>query len=122
MEFSDKKLNIFQRGILQKCITFLTYTICASIAAFFIDWIDKQWFLAIAKKYYTHEKISEEMLKAFSLIIESRNDPNIFFLILLILICGFLCFVFMRYTAQLNLSSSVTLMKVIEFRKAMESI
>ena len=122
MEFSDKKLNIFQRGILQKCIAFLAYLICASIAAFSIDLINKQWFISVAKRYYTNGQLPEEALKLFSFIMEFRVDTNIFNLAFLISVCVFICFKFVRFIAQLDLLRPVTLDKVIEFRKTMENI
>lgn len=122
MEFSDSKLNIFQRGILQKTFTLLTYAICSSLIALFIEWIDKQWFISTIYEYYHNGKLSEKAAQVFSLVIESRGSIAVLVMIVVIIVCGLLCFVFMRCAAQLNWSSCVTLAKVIEFRKAMEAI
>lgn len=122
MEFSDKKLNILQRGILQKVITLLIYAIGTSILASLIDWIDKQWFISVINEYHNNGKLSEKAVNVFSIVIESRGSIAILVIISIIVIYGILCFIFMRRTAQLNWSYSVVLDKVFEFRNAMESI
>lgn len=122
MEFSDKKLNILQRGILQKVIILLTYAIGTSILASLIDWIDKQWFISVINEYHNNGKLSEKAVNVFSIVIESRGSIAIFVIISILVIYGILCFIFMRRTAQLNWSYSVVLDKVVEFRNAMESI
>lgn len=100
----------------------LTYSVLASIFGFIIDWIDKQWFIFIANTYVAHGKLSEKAANAFSIIINSRKDVHIAYIIFIIIIFGFICFIFIQRSAQLNWSASVTLEKVIEFRKAMEAI
>lgn len=71
MEFSDKKLNILQRGILQKVIILLTYAIGISILASLIDLIDKQWFIYVINKYHNNGKLSEDA-NVFLIVIEPR--------------------------------------------------
>ena len=42
-----QKLNLFQRGILQKCATFFVYLVSFTIGALIIDWLDKLLFTAV---------------------------------------------------------------------------
>jgi regulator of replication initiation timing/uncharacterized membrane protein len=118
----SQKLNIFQRGILQKCATFLVYLVSVSISALIIDWLDKQLFIRLAEEAQRQNLLSPEAARGFTLLIEARESAAIFHIVFVILVCGFVVWLFMRWAATRNWSWPVTLPKAVEFRSAMERL
>ena len=116
------KLNIFQRGILQKCATVLVYLFSIGLGAFILDWIDKRLFIRLAEEARQKEILSEKATGGFIALIEARNSTAIFAIILVGLGCGLIGWLFMRWAAKRNWSWPVTLPKTVEFRSAMERL
>jgi uncharacterized membrane protein len=116
------ELNILQRGILQKCATFLVYLVSVCAAALMIDWLDKQLFIYLAKEAQRQNLLSPEASRGFTLLIEARDSTAIFYIVLVILACGFVVWFFMRWVATRNWSWPVILPKAVEFRSAMERL
>ena len=75
---SSTRLTIFQRGIAQKCIVFCTYIISITVTALILDWLDKKTFLNIVHEVNAQGSISEQVVNAFTILIESRE--GMFFL------------------------------------------
>ncbi len=65
---ASTKLNIFQRGILQKCATVLVYMVSAATGTFFLDWLDKRLFIRLA------EGRPKQILSLYE--INEKNDFN----------------------------------------------
>lgn len=116
------KLNIFQRGILQKGVTVLVYFACIAVGAFFLDWLDKWFFVTLAESARSRGNLSPETTRSFITLIEARDSTVIFAIILVGLFCGFVGWLFMRWAAKRNWSWPVTLPRVVEFRAAMERL
>lgn len=116
------KLNIFQRGILQKCATTLVYFASIAIGSVLLDWLDKRLFVRLAEEAQQRGILSPEGLRAFTTLIEARDGTTIFAIILVGLACVVAGWLFMRWSARRNWSWPVTLPKVVEFRWAMEQL
>ena len=105
---SQKKLNIFQRGILQKCATVFVYMVSAATGAWIIDWLDKQSFIRLAEEAHRQNLISPEAVRGFIILIEAREVTAIFPIVLVGLACAFVGWLFMRWAAKRNWSWPVT--------------
>lgn len=119
---SSRKLNIFQRGILQKCFTFFVYTICLISASLFLDCLDKRWFLKSVNIAVDKGEIPEKTAQAFAILIQSRDELFFLFLIFFGAACGLAGFLLVRLAAKFQWSWPITLPKAVEFRQAMEKI
>lgn len=119
---ASTKLNIFQRGILQKCATIFVYFASIAVGAFFLDWLDKRLFVRLAEEAQQKNFLSPEGLRAFTALIEARDSTTIFAIIFVGLFCGFVGWLFMRWAAKRNWSWPVTLPRAVEFRSAMEQL
>lgn len=119
---SSVKLNMFQRGILQKGATAFVYLASIGIGAFIIDWMDKRLFVRLAEEAQQRNILSPEATQGFIALIEARDSTTIFAIILVGLGCGFVGWLFMRWAAKRNWSWPVTLPKAVEFRAAMEQL
>ena len=116
------KLNIFQRGILQKGVTVLVYFACIAVGAFFLDWLDKWFFVTLAESAQRQGHLSPEATRGFATLIEARDSTVILAIIVVGLLCGFMGWLFMRWAAKRNWSWPVILPKAVEFRTAMEQL
>lgn len=75
---SGVKLNIFQRGILQKGTTTLVYLFSIGIGAFILDWMDKRLFVRLAEEAQQREILSPKAAQGFISLIEVRDSTIIF--------------------------------------------
>ena len=114
------KLNLFQRGLLQKTATIFAYLGSIAIGAFILDWFEKESFIAFAEQAKQQGIITPEGFNGLKLLIESRDPTTIFAVILIGLLCIASGWFFMRWSAKRNWSWPVTLPKAVEFRWAME--
>lgn len=117
-----QKLDIFQRGILQKCATFFVYLFSIGVGAFILDWLDKRLFIRLAEEAQQKEILSQKAAHGFTVLIEARDSTAIFAIILVGLGCGITGWLFMRWAAKRNWSWPVTLPRAMEFRAAMERL
>jgi uncharacterized membrane protein/regulator of replication initiation timing len=116
------QLNIFQRGILQKCATFFVYLASIVTGALVIDWLDKRLFIRLAEEVQRQKLLSPEATRGFTRLIEARDSSAIIEIIFVGISCGFVGWLFMRWAAKRNWSWPVTLPKAVEFRSAMEQL
>jgi len=120
---SDReKLNIFQRGILQKGAFVFVYLVSITIGALIVDWLDKRLFIALVQKTQEQGSLSLEGTRSFITLIESRDITIVFAIILTGLLCGFAGWLFMRWAAKRNWSWPVTLSRAVEFKAAMRRL
>lgn len=119
---SSTKLNIFQRGIAQKCAVFCTYIISITVTAVILDSLDKKNFLNIIHKVNEQGSISEQAVNAFTILIESRDETFFLNLIFIGVIFGVVGLLIIRQFARLQWSSPVILPKIVEFKQAMQHI
>lgn len=116
------KLNVFQRGILQKCATVFVYLFSIGFGASLVDWIDKRLFIRLAEEAQQKEILSQKAAQGFIALIEARDSTTIFAIILVGLGCGLIGWLFMRWAAKRNWSWPVTLPRALEFRAAMRKL
>ena len=116
------ELNIFQRGILQKCATVFVYFASIITGALIIDWLDKRLFIRLAEEAAHQKLLSPEASRGFTRLIEARESTVIIFVVVVGLACGFVGWLFMRWAAKRNWSWLTTLPKAVEFRSAMEQL
>jgi uncharacterized membrane protein len=116
------ELNIFQRGILQKCATVFVYFASIVAGALIIDWLDKRLFIRLAEDAAHQKLLSPEVARGFTRLIEARESTVIIFIVVVGLVCGFVGWLFMRWAAKRNWSWPTTLPKAVEFRSAMEQL
>lgn len=120
---SDRqKLNIFQRGILQKGATLFVYLISITMGVLIIDWLDKRLFIALVQKAQERGSLSLEEARSFVTIIQSRDITIFFSIISAGLAFGFAGWLFMRWAAKRNWSWPVTLSRAVEFKAAMRRL
>lgn len=120
---SDRqKLNIFQRGILQKDAILFVYLVSITIGALIVDWLDKRLFIALVQKAHEQGSLSLDGARSFITLIESRDTTMFFFIISVGLVCGFAGWLFMRWAAKRNWSWPVTLSRAVEFKAAMRRL
>ena len=117
-----KKLNIFQRGILQKAVTVFAYLGSIAIGAFILDWADKRLFTSSIKAAEHRGLVPSDVSSRLQMFIDGRDSTTIFSIILVGLFCVVLGWFFMRWAAKRNWSWPVTLPKVVEFRSAMRKL
>lgn len=67
------KLNMFQRGILQKGATTFVYLASISIGAFILDWMDKRLFVRLAEEAQQRNILSPKATQGFIALIEARD-------------------------------------------------
>ncbi len=116
------KLNIFQRGILQKVATFIVYMACAIAGMLTLDRLEQQHFIDILTKARKQGIISNEIFQELNNLIVSLNETIIIYIILLVAVCGGVCWILMRWASSLNWSWPVVLPRAIEFRAAMRRL
>lgn len=116
------KLNIFQRGILQKAVAVVAYLGSIAVGAFILDWADKRLFTNSIKEAERQGVITPEALLRIQTLIETRDNTVIFAIILIGLFCVLMGWFLMRWAAKLNWSWPVTIPHAIEFRAAMEQL
>jgi regulator of replication initiation timing len=117
-----KKLNLFQRGFLQKAAVAVTYLVVFVSGAYFLDWLDKWTFINRAKDAAQQGFLSEKGLQGFTRLIEWRDERAIVVIVAVGLACGFVGWLFMLWAAKRNWSWPVSLPRVVEFRLAMEQL
>ena len=119
---ASTKLNIFQRGLLQKAATVFAYFGSIAIGTLILDSFEKGSFITIAEHAEQQGIITSEGFNGLKLLIESRDPTTIFAIIFIGLLCAVSGWFFMRWSAKRNWSWPVTLPKAVEFRWAMEQL
>jgi len=120
---SDRqKLNMFQRGILQKCAFVFVYLVSITTGVLIVDWLDKRLFIALVQKAQEQGSIPLEGARSFITLIESRDIPTFFYIIFSGFTIGFAGWLFMRWAAKRNWSWPVTLSRAVEFKAAMRRL
>jgi hypothetical protein len=118
----SSKLNILQRGILQKVAVAAVYFSCFLVGGYFIDWLEKRRFATAVEEARKQDLMSLEDVGSLKSLISGMDETAGFALVIMILICALASWFLMRWAANLNLAWSVTLPKVVEFRYAMDKL
>ena len=103
-----QKLNLFQRGILQKAATVAVYFVSFAAMAFTLDWLEKQRVTVVAEKAQRDGILSLENFRDLKARIATMDETAIFAIIIVGLICGGIGWALMRWAANLNWSWPVT--------------
>ena len=77
MEQAQQKLNIFQRGILQKCATTFVYLAGIVIGALILDWLDKRLYIRIAEEAQRLKLFSPEATRGFIVPLWEGQNPQL---------------------------------------------
>ena len=116
------KLNIFQRGALQKCAVSLAYMASFGIGTFVLYLVDTQLFFRFVERVKQRDIFSMEPARGVAALYEARDHTEILSFLFICLCCGFVGWLFMRWAAKRNWSLPVTLPKALEFRTAMRKL
>jgi len=116
------KLNIFQRGFLQKAASIGVYFVSFMVVAFIIDWLEKRRFTVVAEKAQQQGILTLESLHDFKAQIAAMDVAAIFAIITVGVFCAIICWFLMRWAANFNWSWPVMLPKAVEFRSAMRML
>ncbi|MDR2572734.1 MAG: hypothetical protein LBC94_00060 [Desulfovibrio sp.] len=117
-----QKLNISQRGILQKVATVIAYFASFAVGAFILDWLEKRRFTVVAEKAQQQGILTSEGFRDFRAQIAAMDETAIFAIIIVGLFCVGIGWLLMRWAANLNWSWPVTLPRAVEFRFAMRML
>ena len=115
----SRKLNMFQRGILQQIAVGVVYAACCLSAMFCLDKLIKYRFIRLASQAQNQDIIDSETADLLKKIIQAPDMAESFFIILLIVFFSLLGWFLMRWAARLNLSWPVSLPRAVEFSTAM---
>ena len=116
MKGSEKKLTFLQNGGLQKIFAFLVYIIIASSLAFIYDYIDKYTFISIIERAYNDGILVSSDIFVLKKLICAREGHIFILYTAFLLVCGFVSWRIIRWAGHSNLSTPVTLDKVVEFK------
>jgi preprotein translocase subunit SecY len=116
------KLNIFQRGILQKAVSVAVYFISFVAVAFIVDWLEKRRFTVVVEKAKQQGILTAENFRDLKALIAAMDESAIFAIIVVVVLCGGIGWLLMRLAANFNWSWPTTLPKAIEFRAAMRRL
>ena len=116
------KLNIFQRGFLQKAITVFVYLGSIALGVFVLDFADKRLFANIIKEAERQGIITSDAFVRIQSLIDTRDNTIIFSIIFIGFFCIAIGWFLMRLAAKLNWSWPVTIPQAVEFRSAMEQL
>lgn len=122
MEAQPKKLNIFQRGILQKIASIIVYFASFAAMGFILDGLEKRRFTVVAEKAQQQGILTPENFRGLKALIATMDETAIFAIIIVGLLCVGIGLLLIRWAANLNWSWPVTLPKVVEFRSAMRRL
>ena len=70
------KLNIFQRGILQKVATVVVYFASFLAMALILDWLDKRRFTVVAEKAQRQGILTAESLRDLKVQITAMDEAG----------------------------------------------
>lgn len=118
----NPKLNIFQRGLAQKAITFIVYFFLVGLFIYFLDKLDQAFFLKTLELAVPQKIITKETLLKLETLIDSRQSIVGVFPFFIGLGVVALGWQFMRFISKYNLSLPITLPDVVEFRPAMQQL
>jgi hypothetical protein len=116
------KLNIFQRGILQKTASLAIYFISFAAVAFILDWLEKRRFSVVVEKAKQQGILTAESFRDLKTLIVAMDESAIFAIIVVVVLCGGIGWLLMRWAANFNWSWPVTLPRAMEFRSAMRRL
>jgi hypothetical protein len=118
----QRKLNIFQRGILQKAVTLFVYFSCIAAGALILDELEKSRFLTVLENAQTQHIINLDVFKSLRALVVAMDISAIFGTIFIAIFCVFIGWLLMKRAAKLNWSWPTTLHKAVEFRSGMQKI
>lgn len=122
MKGSEKKLTFLQKGGLQKIFAFLVYIIIASSLALIYDYIDKYTFISIIERAYNDGILVSSDIFVLKKLIYTREGHIFILYTAFLLVCGFVSWRIIRWAGHSNLSTPVTLDKVVEFKFCMNEL
>ncbi len=117
-----RKLNIFQRGILQETAYIIISLGCGAIAMLLLDRFEKLRFVVAMEKARQQDIISQEIASKLKIVINALDATDAFAVITLVFLSFFVIWKLMRRATGLNWSWPVNLPRAWEFSSAMRKI
>ena len=122
MELSDKQLNTFQKGILQKYFSLATYGICIIATAYVIAFLIKKDILKILSTIQKQAGLAEHTLRMLTAALDERGFALTSIIIFCSVILALVSWFIIRWAGNRNWSTTVILPKAVEFRSAMDRL
>ena len=122
MELSDKKLNAFQKGILQKYFSLATYGICVIATASAIAFLIKKDILKTLAAIQKRAGLSEQVFRMLTAALDERGFALASIIIFSSGLLALVSWFIVRWAGNRNWSMPVVLPKALEFRSAMDRL
>ena len=122
MELSDKKLNAFQKGILQKYFSLATYGVCIIATAYAVAFLIKNDILKSLTAIQKQAGLSEHTLRMLTAALDERGFALASIIIFCSVILALVSWFTVRWAGNRNWSTPVILPCAVEFRSAMDRL
>ena len=122
MELSDKKLNTFQKGILQKYFSLATYGICVIATASAIAFLIKKDILKTLAAIQKQAGLSDQFLGMLTSALDERGFALASIIIFSSGLLALVSWFIVRWAGNRNWSTPVVLPTAVEFRSAMDRL
>ena len=122
MELSDKKLNTFQKGILQKYFSLATYGICVIGTASAIAFLIKKDILKTLTAIQKQAGLSEQFFLMLTAALDERGFALASIIIFSSGLLALVSWFIVRWAGNRNWSTPVVLPTAVEFRSAMDRL
>ena len=122
MELSDKKLNAFQKGILQKYFSLATYGVCIIATAYAVAFLIKNDILKALTAIQKQAGLSDITFRMLTNTLDERGFALASIIIFCSVILAFASWLIIRWAGNRNWSTLVILSRAVEFRSAMDRL
>ena len=122
MELSDKKLNAFQKGILQKYFSLATYGVCIIATAYAVAFLIKNDILKSLTAIQKQAGLSDITFRILTDALDERGFALASIIIFCSVILALVSWFIIRWAGNRNWSTTVILPKAVEFRSAMDRL
>ncbi len=122
MELSDKKLNAFQKGILQKYFSLATYGVCIIATAYAVAFLIKNDITKILSAIQKQAGLSDLTFRMLTDALDERGFALASIIIFCSVILALVSWFTVRWAGNRNWSTPVILPCAVEFRSAMDRL
>ena len=122
MELSDKKLNAFHKGILQKYFSLATYGVCIIATAYAVAFLIKNDILKALSTIQKQAGLSDLTFRMLTAALDERGFALASIIIFCSVILALVSWFIIRWAGNRNWSTTVILPKAVEFRSVMDRL
>ena len=122
MELSDKKLNAFQKGILQKYFSLATYGVCIIATAYAVAFLMKNDILKALTAIQKQAGLSDITFRMLTDALDERGFALASIIIFSSVLLALASWFTVRWAGNRNWSTPVILPCAVEFRSAMDRL